>query len=331
MPSDNMPRSLKSPILIRLPNWVGDVCMCLPALSLLHAKGLRFAVCARPWAQELLQGVAIESFVPVKGKFFNDLKILRAWHQQNPAYQQGLLFTDSLSSALLFRLAGLKSAGYRDDGRSLLLNLPLAKPEPRPHAVQSWYGLTTLALTRWGISTQENILAPRLDLTLTAQQELSALSVMAQANLIPGSFILIAPTATGLHHGQIKVWPHFGTLTQALQSRGKRVVMCPPPAEQEAAKLAAPGAELLPPLSLGAFAALARQARLVVCNDSGVSHLCAAVNARQLTLFGVTDPQRTGPWTPDSVNMGQNGQWAGASDVIARVFEILGLVDTETP
>ncbi|WP_262357148.1 glycosyltransferase family 9 protein, partial [Bordetella pertussis] len=37
----------------------------------------------------------------------------------------------------------------------------------------------------------------------------------------------------------------------------------------------APSATLLPPLGLGAFAALAQRAALVVCNDSGVSHVAA--------------------------------------------------------
>ena len=146
---------------------------------------------------------------------------------------------------------------------------------------------------------------------------------MSEAKLIPGQFVLIAPTATGLHQGRIKVWPHFDALTRALQDQGMRVVACPPPAEQDPARMAAPTAEVLAPLGLGAYCALARNCALVICNDSGVSHLCAAVGARQVTLFGVTNPARTGPWTPDSVNLGQNGQWPSAHEVISRVAQIL--------
>jgi len=87
--------------------------------------------------------------------------------------------------------------------------------------------------------------------------------------------------------------------------------------------LAAPTAQLLPALGLGPFAALTRQAQLVICNDSGVSHICAAANARQLTLFGVTDPERTGPWTPNTVNLGQNGHWPAMHAVTERVQQLL--------
>ena len=62
----------------------------------------------------------------------------------------------------------------------------------------------------------------------------------------------------------------------------------PPPAETDEARRNAPTAQLLPPLSLGAFAALTARSALVICNDSGVSHVAAAASARQLTLFGVT-------------------------------------------
>ena len=62
---------------------------------------------------------------------------------------RGLLLPDSLSSALVFRLAGLPSAGYRDDGRSLLLRWPVDKPDASLHAVESWHYLTRAALTRW--------------------------------------------------------------------------------------------------------------------------------------------------------------------------------------
>ena len=71
--------------------------------------------------------------------------------------------------------------------------------------------------------------------------------------------------------------------------------MCPPPAETDEARRNAPTAQLLPPLSLGAFAALTARSALVICNDSGVSHAAAAASARQLTLFGVTRPAAPAP------------------------------------
>ena len=313
------PDAPPSPILIRLPNWVGDVCMCLAALERIQKLGIPIAICARPWAKDLLAGLKLDSFIPVTGKFAQDLTVLRAWHRLHPEYQQAILLPDSLSSALLFKLAGFQSAGYKDDGRSLLLRWAFDKPQPRGHAVQSWFNLTEQALASWNYSRQKQEIPVRLSLPLTPDHHLCAQQAIDQAGLNPKEFVLIAPTAVGLHKGQIKVWQHFEALTKYLQAAGMQVVMCPPPAEQAAARLAAPTAQLLAPLGLGAFAALAHQAKLVICNDSGVSHICAAVGVEQLTLFGVTDPARTGPWTPNTVNLGQNGHWPALEDVIASV------------
>ena len=72
-------------------------------------------------------------------------------------------------------------------------------------------------------------------------------------------------------------------------------------------------------MSLGAFAALAARAGLVVCNDSGVSHIAAAVGAHQLTLFGVTRPGRTGPWSPEAYCMGSEHAWPSLDAVLGQI------------
>ena len=55
---------------------------------------------------------------------------------------------------------------------------------------------------------------------------------------------------------------------------------------------------------------------MVIANDSGVSHIAAAVGAKQITLVGVTDTKRTGPWNPDAIVLGENGRWPSVDEVI---------------
>lgn len=313
-------------LYVRLPNWVGDVCMSLPSLRALQASGLPLVICARPWARDLLDGVPKKDFIPMRGKVGPDRTAVSAHRRSLGAMgrrARGLLLPDSLSSALVFRLAGLPCAGYRDDGRSFLLRWPVAKPDEALHAVQSWHHLTREALTRWGLPSGPAQPGPTLDLPLTPSHQQAADDALQAAGLSAQRFVLIAPTATGLHKGKIKVWPGFDTLTRALQALGHTVVMCPPPAETDEARRNAPTAQLLPPLPLGAFAALTARAALVICNDSGVSHVAAAASARELALFGVTRPGRTGPWSPRAVCVGSEHAWPTVEEVERQATSLL--------
>ncbi len=311
-------------IYIRLPNWVGDVCMSLPSLDAAIATQVPVVVCARPWARDLLSAYPLAGFVPMAGNWRADRSTVHAWRRKaRHARSVGLLLPDSLSSALVFRFAGVPCAGYRDDGRSLILRWPIAKPRSPTHAVQSWFHLTRRALEHWGLPPGPPSPAPTLDWQAAASHVQQARAAIEAAGVAHTPFVLISPTAVGLHKGRIKVWQGFDSLTQSLQARGYPVLMAPPQAERAAAQAAAPTAQCLPSMSLGAFAVLTRLAALSICNDSGVSHVSAAAGARQITLFGVTDPARTGPWSPHAVRLGRLGAWPAAPDVLSTALSLL--------
>lgn len=300
--------------------------MSLPSLSLLNATGIPLVICARPWARDLLSGMTSHDFIPMKGKAKEDWSMVRQ-HRQSLGHRahsvRGVTLPDSLSSAAIFRLAGIPTAGYRDDGRSFLLRWPISKPPSPIHAVQSWYYLTRSALDQWGLPSGNPQPANTLHLPITDAQQSTANDVLHKAGLSNTPFTLIAPTATGLHKGKIKVWPHFDQLTRALQARGHIIVMCPPPNEVDEARRNAPTAKLLPSISLGAFSALTTRAQLVICNDSGISHIAAASHARQLSLFGVTSPALTGPWSPTATCLGSEGNWPTADEVEKKTCTLL--------
>ncbi len=320
------------PICVRLPNWVGDACMTLPALQLLRAAGHRYVLVGKPWARDLLAGLEPAHFIALQGSLSENRRELRQQLQQlasrapiaPPGRWRGVTFPDSFSSALLFRLAGVQAAGFRDDGRSLLLRWPIQKPRRPLHVVESYFYLVRTALQRWGHNHDLPLApAPSLDLPLLPAHEQAAQSVRRQAGLDEKRFVLISPTATGLHQGRIKTWSHYDELATSLKAEGWPVVMCPPPQEIDVAKAAAPHAQVLPSLPLGAYAALARQSALVICNDSGSSHVAAAAGAPLLTLFGVTNPERTRPWSPTASCLGREGQWPSLEEVLSAARQQL--------
>ena len=300
--------------------------MSLPSLEAALATGLPVIVCARGWARDLLAGYELAGFIEMTGRWREDRAAVHAFRKKLAhAHPRGLLLPDSLSSAMVFGFAGVPSAGYRDDGRSLILRWPVAKPSEPLHAVESWYHLSAQALRKWGCATPPPRPPRQLGLRLTAKHRNEAMQALEKAGLQEGGFVLVAPTATGLHKGRVKVWPHFDTLVRRLQAAGHTVAMCPPPSEAEAAKKNAPTAVCLAPLKLGAFATLTQLAGLVICNDSGVSHLAAAAGAQQITLFGVTQRERTGPWSSQAVCLGDAHGWPSVEEVEENVLNLLQL------
>ena len=113
-------------LLCRLPNHVGDCCMCLPALRLLAASGFTPALVGKRWAEDLLAGMGWR-FDPIEGQVSADLSRIRHL-AQNAKATQGLLFPNSFGSALLFKLGRLKTTGLKTDMRSLLLDVGIPDP-----------------------------------------------------------------------------------------------------------------------------------------------------------------------------------------------------------
>jgi len=317
-------------VLVRLPNHVGDACMALPAVLAIRESPLGCTLIGPPWGESLFAALHMP-YVALRRRRWTDMRRVRALRRRRltdsgdadaarTAAVRGLVLPNSFGSALLFALAGVPSAGLATDGRRLLLRWPSA-PLEGAHEVQRFHAAAAAALGAWGRPVPDAI-PTTLGLEPTREQMARAQQTLRSAG-IGGAFALLAPVATGLHHGRVKHWGHFGELPPLLRERGLQVVAAPPVHEAAAVRAVLPEATLLPPVPLGVFAALARQAAVVIANDSGTSHVAAAVGARQVTIFGVTDRQRTGPWSPRAVCVGENGAWPNLAQVVSAVDEAL--------
>jgi heptosyltransferase-2 len=130
--------------------------------------------------------------------------------------------------------------------------------------------------------------------------------------------------AVGRHHGKVKAWDGFARLNAELLARGTRTVALPGPGETSAVQAVLPGAAVLPETDVATFAALLASARVVVANDSGPGHLAAAVGAPLVSVFGVTEPEKTKPWGPNVRMVGSGAGWPAYADVVAAVDALLG-------
>ncbi len=318
-------------LFVRLPNHLGDACMCLPALDLLARSGQALVVVGRPWAPALLEGYDWV-VLSLRGGWRERVALLRAARRRHPG-DRAILFTNSFSSALEYRLAGLRGSGYATDGRRWLLaralDVPAAWRRRQMHTVEYYLALARLASAdidgdRGAAKSATGQDAPQLALRLAPAARSRAQDLLLGAG-VDGRYTVLCPGVVGVHHGRAKAWSEFPRLCSRLLEAGIRVVAVPGPGERATVEAAAPGATILPETDVGAFAALLAAAQLVVANDSGPSHVAAAVGAPLIAVFGVTDPVRTRPWSPRADLVGGASGWPDFESVWQRVCERLQL------
>ena len=132
-------------VLCRIPNHVGDCCMALPGLRLLEASGLTPVLTGKRWAEDLLAGTGWR-FEPIEGHVTEDLGRIRNIARRWGEHPKGLLFPNSLSSALLYRIGGIRSAGFPTDFRRILLDTVVPEPNTVVHEVERFFILAHEAL-----------------------------------------------------------------------------------------------------------------------------------------------------------------------------------------
>lgn len=308
-------------VLCRLPNHVGDCCMTLPALRLLEASGFTPMLTGKRWAEDLMSGMGWR-FDPIEGHVTEDLHRIRYISNHLGPRPLGLLFPNSFSSALLFSIGRVRNAGFPTDGRRFLLDKVVEEPGTM-HEVERFFRLAHGAIKAWGGTPAWDSVPEELGMRLLARHEAAARNLMAEHG-IPENFALLAPIARGLHHGKEKQWKHFNELCGPLLDMGIEPIVFPSVREEEANHAACPNARILPPTTLGNYAALAKRARIVIANDSGISHVAAAISANQITLLGVTDPARTRPWNSKAVCLGNSTDgWPSLEQVLAALKDSL--------
>ncbi len=301
-------------LAVRLPNWVGDVCMALPALHHLRANGFELSLFGRGWARDLLAGTGFAVHALPKG--------LRAGARElaTSGASRGLLLTNSFGSAFQMRWAGIPAIGYRGDWRSWLLATPVRKIAGG-HEVEAFWRLATVASGTTSSAPPDTLELPLADRHRSEAAGALANASTAMACLGPvDRYAVLCPFAAGTINGVSKVWPSWPAFSRALAEQGIAQVVCPGPDEAAACATAVPAATPLTGLGLGAYAAVLAGASVVIANDSGPMHLAAAVGAPVVGVFGVSDPARTRPWTPRGLAVGGTDprvRWPG----IATVWE----------
>ena len=303
------------PLIVRLRNWVGDVTLAVPTLQRLADAGHDLQLVGKGWAADLLAGHGwpVHTLGSSRGSRVQQLRTLRqAAHAADSHTSERLnavCFPDSFSSALDFRLAGLRALGHAYEGRSLLLGRAVARPAG-VHELAVYWQLAD-SLLGWQAPLPTDI-----GLCLSPAHHAQAQALRAAHGIEPGC-IVICPFAGGTWNQQDKTWPQFTQLVaRELPALGRRSVICPGPGEEAIASEHFAAATMLPSVGLGAYAALLADAALMISNDTGPGHMAAAVGTPLVSVHGPSDPALWRPWGPNVHLLGGQGRWPGLDEVV---------------
>ncbi len=284
-------------LVVRAPNHLGELILALPALGYAAAAerdaGRRLSVQLVEGLQPILNMAGLDAVrLPMRDR----RDVLAGGRQiRESGAQRGVLLTPSASSALMFRLGGLKSRrGTAGGWRTRLLTDPVPRaPLLEGHRVHEFLVLV-------GAEADGDPPAP----VLRSPEGLDAGDAMdgeGDADEIP--VVALFPGA----NAESRRWPagRFAALAGRLAAAGRRVLVLGGPDEEELTRLVASAGvahgqceDLGGRTDLTALAAVLARCDALVTNDTGPMHLAAALGTPVVALEGPADIRQTRPLGP---------------------------------
>jgi len=290
-------------ILIRCPNWIGDMVAATAALRCVRNNYPRahITLLLRPYVRPVVENALwyneVIEYDSQKG--WSGMRAAVRALRSEPRYDLALLLTHSTSSALVAWLAGARRrAGHGRHGRSLLLTDAVPWPATGPDRdLVSKMTLYSSLLDYLGL---EGVRTMRPQLFTSPEDEAAVTRLLAERGVDPARGLLaIVP---GAAYGASKLWPpeRFAAAADELARRdGLQPMILTGPGESRIAQEIAGEVRAGPitfderEMTFGRLKALIRRSRLLLCNDTGPRHVGIAYNVPTVVLMGPTSPRVT--------------------------------------
>ena len=303
-------------ILVRSPNWVGDVVMATPAfrcirenfpdahITLLIKENLRGVIDGSPWFDEVLELVPKVkksknedlSSRKVFGKGTNEyLRLIYKLRMER--FDLGFLFPNSFSSALMVWLGGVKRrVGYNRDSRSFLLTDSIKRLSENGKFLPTYMGDYYLKLC---VQLGCKITSGKPEMFISEACENKANELFKKYNIDKKPFFLMSP---GASYGSAKLWTAEGfarTADSLKELVDCNIVLTCGPGEiglaDEIEKLSKSRLINLSraSISLDVFKVIVKRCMLLIALDSGPRHFAVALNRPVVVLMGPNGPKYT--------------------------------------
>lgn len=283
---------MSTTVIVRLPNWLGDTVMAVPAVEAIRAAIPEARlVLAGPWTSVLEgQGLADDAVVYPR-RWMGRVHATDALVALNADI--AVLFPNSFEAAAAAWYWGARRRiGYATGGRRWLLTDPLPLPPEPVHQVDEYLGLAA-PLGAPAVDATPRLAAPPPD----GPERAEARALLDGLGLGGGPVVGVH---LGAAYGPSKTWPldRVAELCRRLSRAGQRPVLLGAPADAasaEAVQASAKVPSLVGRDSPALLPALLAELDVLVCGDTGVGHLGAALGVPVVALFGPTDPVRSAP------------------------------------
>jgi ADP-heptose:LPS heptosyltransferase len=281
---------------------LGDMLCVVPALRALRAAApqAHITLIGLPWAQSFVKRYAkyVDDFLVFPGfpGFPEREAELTAMPQfieqaQRRCFDLAIQMHGSgkLSNSVAVLLGAKASAGYYETGHYCPDPARFIAWDEREHEVLRYLRL----MESLGIAPQGEALEFPL-----FEADYQALRRSHDKLPLPGSYVCVHPGARLPSRRWLP--QRFAQVADRLADNGLRVVLTGSADERDIVQavmkaMRAPALDLSGKTDLGALAALIAQARMVVCNDTGISHVAAAVATPSVIVCCGSDPVR---WAP---------------------------------
>jgi len=287
-------------LVVRCPNWVGDIVMATPIFDCLRENFPQATITAliRPYAKGIVEDSPwFDHIVDCQDKNLKGLSAIRqAFTTSKP--QMGLLLPNTTHSWLTFKYAGVPLIyGYRRNIRKHFLQGPDPIREGgkyKPMPMQDYY----LELCRFMELELPATPKPTLHISESLQQrgnERLKHYGIQEDDLVIG----LNP---GASFGSSKCWPaeHFSELAELLhQEYNCKILLLVGPGEEEIARavVASSAADIIntaeDKIGLAELKPLLKRCNLLITNDTGPRHYAVAFDVPHIVLMGPTNPLYT--------------------------------------
>lgn len=282
---------------------LGDLMCVIPAIrALKHAyPSAEITLIGMPWSESFVSRYAhyFSEFISFPGypglpEQPFDIKAFTTFINKVSGEKFDLLLqmhgNGSIINPLMAMMGARKIAGYREPGRycpdeRLFMNYPEGFPEIDRHLELMGF---------LGIASQGR----HLEMPVFENEKRNFGMLSSELGLRPKKYVCVHPGARDTR----RWWSpaNFAQVADAIAEKGYRIVLTGTEIDRStvnevAAKMKSRPVDLTGKTELGTLALLIKNSKMLLSNDTGVSHIAAAMSTPSVVIFLASDPTR---WAP---------------------------------